>query len=121
MTIAKDGPQLPSVQVAEALREKLKAGTYAPDEKLPSIKALAADFGVAEETVKKSLATLRAEGLIIPVPNRGHFAVGSNGTGNPNAADRRDLSGSIDVLRSEIQKLTERVAKLEARADSNDA
>jgi DNA-binding GntR family transcriptional regulator len=121
MTIAKDGPRLPSAQVADALRTELEEGKYAPDKKLPSIKALADRFGIAEETVKKGLATLREEGLIFSVPNRGHFAVGSEGAKGAITAGREDLSRSIDALRSELQKLSARVAKLERKPDSSDA
>ncbi|MFJ2632730.1 GntR family transcriptional regulator [Streptomyces sp. NPDC087422] len=121
MTITKDSPRLPSAQVADTLREELEAGLYPPDKKLPSIKALATRFGIAEETVKKGLATLREEGRIFSVPNRGHFAVGSERTDAGSAVDREDLGESIAVLRSELQKLSDRVAKLEGSSGSGDA
>jgi DNA-binding GntR family transcriptional regulator len=121
MTIAKDGPRLPSVQVADALRQELKGGAYAPEEKLPSIRALSERFGIAEETVKKALAALRAEGLIFSVPNRGHFVAGPDGESNALANGRGDLRESIDALRSQVEKLSARVAKLEGKPDASDA
>ncbi|WP_327290768.1 winged helix-turn-helix domain-containing protein [Streptomyces sp. NBC_01198] len=121
MTIAKDGPRLPSVQVADALRKELQEGAYAPEEKLPSIKALADRFGIAEETVKKGLATLRTEGLIFSVPNRGHFAVGSDRESDAAVNSPDDVRESIDALRSEVQKLSARVAQLEKKSDPGDA
>lgn len=123
MTIAKDGPQLPSVQVADALRSELRAGRkdeYAPGKKLSSIRELAERFGIAQETVKRALATLREEGLIFSVPNRGYFVTDPD-RHNVSVADREDVHEAIAALRSELGELAVRVADLERLTGSADS
>ncbi|QNA74189.1 winged helix-turn-helix transcriptional regulator [Streptomyces sp. So13.3] len=121
MTIAKDGPRLRSVQVADELRKELDAGKYVPGKKMPSIKDLAERFDVAEETVKKGLATLREERRIFSVPNRGHFVVDPDSEAGEATAGREDVLELISALRSEVRELNTRVAQLEERIDSGDA
>jgi GntR family transcriptional regulator len=60
-------------QVASALREDIRAGTYGPGDRLPSERELRERFGVAGGTVRGALAMLRAEGLVTSHPGRGVF------------------------------------------------
>jgi DNA-binding GntR family transcriptional regulator len=51
-------------QVAAMLRARIADGTWPPGAALPSEPDLAAEFAVGRDTVRDSLALLRAEGLI---------------------------------------------------------
>jgi len=60
--------------VAEALREQI-ARAGAGDGRLPSEAALAGEFGVARDTVRRALDVLVEEGMIKTTHGRGHFVV----------------------------------------------
>ncbi len=53
-----------SVQIAEAIRDAIIAGTLIVDERLPSEAELAAKFGVSRPTVREALKRLAAQNLI---------------------------------------------------------
>jgi GntR family transcriptional regulator len=60
-------------QVANALREQIRAGTFPPGAQLPSERELRERFGVSGGTVRAALVRLRAEGLIRSHQGRGVF------------------------------------------------
>lgn len=60
-------------QIADELREQIHMGTFEPGAKLPSEADLVRDFGVAQGTVRQSLAVLRGEGLVVSEHGRGVF------------------------------------------------
>ena len=60
-------------QIADELRERIVLGKLEPGEKLPSEADLVNEFGVAQGTVRQSLAVLRTEGLIVAEHGRGVF------------------------------------------------
>jgi DNA-binding GntR family transcriptional regulator len=79
-TVVERGTAVPpSRQIAAALRDRIASGEYPPGSKLPPIassrdaRGLAEEFGVTVNTIKKSLAILREEGLIESVPGYGTF------------------------------------------------
>jgi GntR family mannosyl-D-glycerate transport/metabolism transcriptional repressor len=59
-------------RIAEQLRERL--ADVAPGSALPSETSLAAEFGVVRNTVRRALAELQCEGLIVTLPGRGRVA-----------------------------------------------
>lgn len=58
-------------QLAGILRDKIKTGEI--DSRVPSIVTLAQEYGVARRTAVHALATLRDEGLIVPVRGKGFY------------------------------------------------
>ena len=60
--ISDDRPGPPWRQLANILREQIASGRLSG--KLPSEKTLSQEYGIAVNTVRKSLALLREEGLI---------------------------------------------------------
>jgi len=64
-------PKATYLQVAEAISARIRDGeiTY----KLPAERALAAEYGVAYQTVRRSMQLLRDQGLIITRQGRGTF------------------------------------------------
>ncbi len=59
-----DSPVPPYEQVRGQLAAYLDAGVLAPGDRLPSIRQLANDLGVATNTVQRAYRELEAEGLI---------------------------------------------------------
>jgi DNA-binding GntR family transcriptional regulator len=80
------------VRIADALRDQLADAE--PGTRLPSESALAAEFEVARNTVRRALAALEHDGLIVALPGRGRV-VGDAGS----AAGYRRVA---DALRAEI-------------------
>jgi len=75
MTIDHRGIDPPYVQLAAILRGEIQRGELAPGQMVPSIVTLSQQYGVAKTTVRKSLALLREEGLIVTRPSWGTFVV----------------------------------------------
>jgi GntR family transcriptional regulator len=59
--------------VADALRERIERGEWPPGALLPSLSALAAEYGVSVSTARKAVAALRDAGLIESVQGWGSF------------------------------------------------
>lgn len=57
--------------MADDLRESIVSGQLGPGEWLPSSKRLEQEYGVSRETVRRALAVLRGEGLILTEPSYG--------------------------------------------------
>src|SRR5512142_1035272 len=53
------------LRIADALRARIRQGTYEPNELLPTEAALGGEFGMALGSVRRALAVLEHEGLII--------------------------------------------------------
>ena len=69
--------EVPHRQIAASLRQRLRAGEWPPGERLPSIPALANEYGVAKQTVQRTIDQLRVEGLLITRPGSGTYARGT--------------------------------------------
>ncbi|MGH3366842.1 MAG: GntR family transcriptional regulator [Nocardioidaceae bacterium] len=54
------------MQIAADLRERIRGGSLKSREKLPSVRAIVRDYGVAMATAQRALGALRAEGYIRP-------------------------------------------------------
>jgi GntR family transcriptional regulator len=65
----------PYHQIADRLREQIRAGELAPRSRLPSIERLVQEEGVARLTARKALAVLVNEGYARRVPGLGTFVV----------------------------------------------
>lgn len=68
------GPALPWQRVTASLRERVEAGEWLPGEALPSVRALAAEYGVSPPTVSRAVRALADDGLVTVVPGWGTFA-----------------------------------------------
>jgi DNA-binding GntR family transcriptional regulator len=60
-------------QVAVILRERIAAGTYQPGRRLPSVRDLVQEFGVAQLTARKALKVLVDEGTAEMSPGMGTY------------------------------------------------
>jgi GntR family transcriptional regulator len=76
MAIDPTDPRPPYVQLADGLRERIRTGELAPGQPVPSVRSLAADYGVTTVTANRALDMLRSEGLVDTQPGRGTFVRG---------------------------------------------
>jgi len=60
-------------QLAAILRDRIASGQIA--RRVPSVKSLTQEFGIAQGTAERALAVLREDGLIRSAMGRGHFVV----------------------------------------------
>ena len=65
-------------QIAQQVRDGILAGELAPGERLPSIRALAADLRISAITSKRAYQDLEAQGFIQTVPGKGCFVAEQN-------------------------------------------
>jgi GntR family transcriptional regulator len=87
--------RFPYQQIVSDLHEGILTGRLEPESQLPSENELAAEYGVSRPTVRRALALLRGEGLIVTSQGRGAFVrpkgqVGITVTGS-NYRRHRDL------------------------------
>ena len=61
-------------QIKDSLRRLIVAGALGPDEKLPSIRALALDLSINPNTIRRAYTALEQEGFIYLDPGKGRFA-----------------------------------------------
>jgi DNA-binding GntR family transcriptional regulator len=102
-TVKADDPRTPSVQIADDLRSRIEGGEFAPGAKLPSIRELASQYGVAPMTAQGALQRLREERRVYS-SGRGHF-VGEPGN-SPSFAERlQEVEAEVRELRSRIETL----------------
>jgi GntR family transcriptional regulator len=59
--------------MADALRQDIASGRYAPGDRLPSERALAADYGTARNTAREAIDLLQRDGLVTVEHGRGAF------------------------------------------------
>lgn len=93
-----DDSRAPYLQVADAIRNAVTDGLYAPAEALPSRANLAAHYAVSPMTIQNAVRVLRAEGLVVTRPGSGVYV-------RQKPAAPRDLAAEIDDLRRRIEAL----------------
>ncbi len=69
-------PVPPFEQIREQLAGAILAGALAPGERLPSIRQLAADLGLAAGTMARSYSELESAGLVVTARGRGTRVAG---------------------------------------------
>jgi GntR family transcriptional regulator len=77
VTINPGAAEFPHRQISAQLRARIRRGEWGPGEKLPSIPAIAAAYGVAKQTVQRTIDQLRIEGLLITRPGSGTYVRGT--------------------------------------------
>ncbi len=87
-------------QIKDGLRRLIVTGALEPDEKLPSVRALAMDLAINPNTIQRAYAELEREGFIYSVAGKGSFAA---------SPDRTDILERKALL---IARLREILAEL---------
>jgi len=100
-------PRSPYRQIADDLRRAIEAGEFAPGERLPSTRDLAAKYGVAAMTVHQAMRLLREQGFVDSFQGRGVFIRSDHeAQEQPNRTEERpDLSAQIEDLRRRVGEL----------------
>ncbi|MFI7610682.1 GntR family transcriptional regulator [Nonomuraea terrae] len=73
MTVDQLDPTPLWAQLAAIIRERIKAGDFAPRQVLPSEAQLQQEHGVARGTVRRAMRALSEEGWTVTVQGRGTF------------------------------------------------
>ena len=89
-------------QIKDSLRRLIVAGALSPDEKLPSIRALAMDLSIHPNTIRRAYTELEQEGFIYSVPGKGSFAAVMGG-GDPKR--RAELMEKLREIIAELRYL----------------
>ena len=69
-------------QIKDNYKKLILSGAIAPDEKLPSVRELAARLAINPNTIQRAYRELETEGIIYTVPGKGCFA------GKPQEVDK---------------------------------
>ena len=89
-------------QLREQLRWQITMGFLAPDEPLPSVRALSAELGINPNTIQKAYREMEQEGLIYSRPGRGNFVTPQTGEQR-----KRQQEKQMELLETEIGKAKE--------------
>ena len=66
-------------QIRDGLRKLIVTGALSADEKLPSVRALAAQLAINPNTIQRAYESLESEGYVYSVPGKGSFAAPHTG------------------------------------------
>ena len=89
-------------QVKDGLRKLIVTGAMGPDEKLPSVRALATQLSINPNTIQRAYNELENEGYIYSVPGKGSFAAGNAGA---DEARKQELLTKVKELVAELRYL----------------
>ena len=98
-------------QIKDGLRKLIVTGAMAPDEKLPSVRALATQLSINPNTIQRAYNELEGEGHIYSVPGKGSFASGNTGA---DEARKAELLSQVRELLAELRYLGVSNAELAA-------
>ncbi|MFC4375614.1 GntR family transcriptional regulator [Nocardia halotolerans] len=88
--LSTDSTQPPYDQLRMAVIEQVRAGTLTAGTKIPTVRALAAELGIAPNTVARAYRELEADGVVETRGRQGSFIASS---GDPT----RDIAGRAAV------------------------
>ena len=89
-------------QIRDGLRKLIVTGALSADEKLPSVRALAAQLAINPNTIQRAYNELEGAGYISSVPGMGRFAAA---TAAADSARRAELLTQVRELLSELRYL----------------
>ena len=89
-------------QIRDGLRKLIVTGALGADEKLPSVRALAAQLAINPNTIQRAYNELEGEGYIYSVPGKGSFAAPVQA---PMEVRRMELMEKLRELMAELKYL----------------
>ena len=89
-------------QIRDGLRKLIVTGALGADEKLPSVRALAAQLAINPNTIQRAYNELEGEGYIYSIPGKGSFAAANAAA---DSARRAELMTQVRELLSELRYL----------------
>lgn len=116
MPIRVDDPRPPYVQLADDLREGIKAGRYGPGERLPSTRRLAEEHGVAPMTVQSAMKVLLDEGIVVSQQRRGVYVrpTANEAEQSPRATETQEAPKTLDEALVLLAEMGQRLDRVEA-------
>ena len=89
-------------QIRDGLKKLIVTNGLSADEKLPSVRALAAQLAINPNTIQRAYNELEGEGYIYSIPGKGSFAAALS-----DVSDRRkaELLQSFDETAAELLRL----------------
>ncbi len=103
MPLDLDDPRPAYLQLADQLRRSIAEGQYPVGERLPAVRAIADEYGVAVATANRAVNLLQQEGVVISRPGVGTVI--------------RDASTAArGSVQDQLNDLRKRVEALEARS-----
>ena len=99
-------------QIADKLAKLMLSGVFPPNEKLPSVRSLAAELSVNPNTISRAYSELEREGYIYSVVGRGSFVSGTDAIIDGEKAKLTEQiqeeikkAVSLGILREELEKI----------------
>ncbi len=89
-------------QIKDGIRKLIVTGALEPDEKLPSVRAMAMELAINPNTIQRAYAELETEGFLYSVPGKGSFAALPEET---LTARRQELLARLNELLAELRCL----------------
>lgn len=93
-----DDPLPPYEQIRRQLSSLITAGALEPGSRLPTVRSLAADLGIAAGTVARAYKELEQSGLIEARRRNGTIVVGPSGTPNGTTGQEAMVMAAVDRL-----------------------
>jgi DNA-binding GntR family transcriptional regulator len=106
--IDQGSPVALNAQVKADLLQRVRSGSYPVGAKIPSLRSLAAEYGVAELTVHAAVKELQHEGVLESSSGRGTFV-----RALPSDEGRADLAATVAELKTEVADLRSRLDAVE--------
>lgn len=113
MTVMTNEALQPYQRIVQDVRNEIRLGHLKANDRLPSTRELADQYGVAPGTVQRALTELRIGGLIYSHQGRGSFIheAAADAVADP-------TSQALMRLEARVSELTERLERLEERHDA---
>ena len=116
VTVDPGSPMPPYEQLRRQLELQIRSGVLAPGRRLPTVRQLASDLGLAKNTVARAFAELERGGFVMGAGRRGTIVVGPlDGASDRNTlitdAARRFFAeiAPVDPTLSEVLEALKRV------------
>lgn len=110
MPINRQDAQPLSAQIAADLRRRITEEQYPVGEKLPSLRTLASEYGVAELTVHAAVKELQHEGVLASTSGRGTFVVALPATARDGSPD---VAAVLEAMQSQLDEFRSRLEAVE--------
>jgi DNA-binding FadR family transcriptional regulator len=113
-------PRPIAADIARSLKQRIEAGEWSDGRQIPPERDLAADFGVARNTIRRAMDLLEEDGVVSRQVGRGTFI-------NPSRANRSlaaivaEMEGSSPADMMELRLLLEPVASAYAAINATSA
>ena len=98
-------------QIKDGLRKLIVTGAMQPDEKLPSVRALAQQLSINPNTIQRAYTQLESEGFVYSISGKGSFVAALADAGTQR---RRELLDQTRELLRELRYLGATEEELQA-------